>query len=45
MDKVALFHQTANSVDPDQTGPLCLYCLLKPVSPKTLKHYYTIVNF
>ena len=30
----------ANRVDPDQTAPLCLPCLLpRPVSPKTLDHY------
>ena len=25
----------ANSVDPDQTAPLGLHCLLRPVCPKT----------
>ena len=29
----------ANSVDPDQTAPLGLHCLLRPVCPKIKDHY------
>ena len=29
----------ANSVDPDQTAPLGLHCLPRPVHPKTKYHY------
>ena len=29
----------ANSVDPDQTAPIGLHCLLMPICPKTLDFY------
>ena len=33
----------ANSEDTDQTAPLGLHCLLRPICPKTYDHYGTNV--